>query len=57
MAGAMGFYRYRHIERGTAMILKTVGLPPRGWLSTGATRLAWHLLQWRQRRFARQLAA
>ena len=57
MAGAMGFYRYRHIERGTGMILKTIGLPPRGRLSTGATSLAWHLLQWRQRRFARQLAA
>jgi rubrerythrin len=55
MAGAMGFYRYRHIERGTGMILKTVGLPPRGWLSTGATRLAWHLLQWRRRRFAQLL--
>ena len=55
--GAMGFYRYRHIERGTGMILKTVGLPPRGRLSAGATKLAWRLLQWRQRRFAQQLAA
>ena len=57
MAGAMGFYRYRHIERGTGMILKTVGLPPRGRLSVGATKLAWHLLQWRQRRFTKDLAA
>lgn len=57
MAGAMGFYRYRHIERGTGMILKAVGLPPRGRLSTGATKVAWQLLQWRQRRFARELAA
>jgi hypothetical protein len=57
MAGAMGFYRYHHIERGTGMILKTVGLPPRGRLSLGATKLAWHLLQWRQRRFAQQLVA
>jgi hypothetical protein len=57
MAGAMGFYRYRHIERSTGMILKTVGLPPRGRLSAGATTLAWHLVQWRQRRFAQQLAA
>ena len=39
------------------MILKTVGLPPRGRLSVGATKLAWHLLQWRQRRFTKDLAA
>ncbi|HET6306545.1 MAG TPA: ferritin-like domain-containing protein [Rhodopila sp.] len=57
MGSAMGFYRYRHIERGTGMILKAVGLPPRGRLSVGATKLAWTLLQWRQRRFAKQLAA
>ena len=57
MARAMGYYRYRHIERGTGMILKAVGLPPRGRLSSGATKLAWHLLQWRQRRFQQQLAA
>lgn len=57
MSGAMGYYRYRHIERGTGMILKAVGLPPRGRLSAGATKVAWHLLQWRQRRFEHQLAA
>lgn len=57
MASAMGFYRYRHIERGTGMILKAVGLPPRGRLSVGATKIAWKLLQWRQRRFEQQLAA
>jgi hypothetical protein len=57
MAGAMGYYRYRHIERGTGMILKAVGLPPRGRLSSGATKLAWHLLGWRKRRFIRELAA
>jgi hypothetical protein len=53
----MAFYRYRHIERGTGMLLKAVGLPPRGKLSIAATKLAWHLLQWRRRRFERQLAA
>jgi rubrerythrin len=57
MASAMGFYRFRHIERGTGMILKAVGLPPRGRLSAGATQVAWKLLQWRQRRFEQQLAA
>jgi rubrerythrin len=57
MAGAMRFYRYRHIARGTGMILKAIGLPPRGRLSDLATRVAWRLLQWRQHRFAQQLAA
>jgi rubrerythrin len=57
MAGAMGFYRYRHIARGTGMILKAVGLPPRGRLSDIATRVAWRMLRWRQHRFAQQLAA
>ena len=57
MASAMAFYRYRHIERGTGMILKAVGLPPRGRLSVGATKVAWRLLQWRQRRFAQEMAA
>ena len=56
MARAIGFYRYRHIERGTGMILKAVGLPPRGRLSTGAAKVAWRLLRWRQHRFERQLA-
>jgi rubrerythrin len=56
MGRAMGFYRYRHIERGTGMILKAVGLPPRGRLSGMATRLAWRLMRWRQQRFAQQLA-
>jgi rubrerythrin len=57
MGSAIAFYRYRHIERGTGMLLKAVGLPPRGKLSIAATKLAWHLLQWRRRRFERQLAA
>ncbi len=56
MALAMGFYRYRHIERGMGMILKTVGLPPRGRLSAVGAQLAWRMLQWRQRRFEQTLA-
>ncbi len=51
MSRAMGFYRFRHIERGMGMILKTVGLPPRGRLSDLSARLAWQLLQRRRRRF------
>jgi hypothetical protein len=57
MARAMGFYRYHHIERGTGMILKTVGLPPRGRLSDLMTKGAWHLLRWRRNRFEQQLRA
>ena len=33
MGRAMGFYRYRHLERGMGMIFKAVGLEPRGRLS------------------------
>ncbi|MGH7069254.1 MAG: ferritin-like domain-containing protein [Acetobacteraceae bacterium] len=53
---AIGYYRFRHVERGMGMIFKSVGLPPRGRLSDLAARLAWHLLKRRQRRFAARLA-
>ncbi len=33
MARAIPYYRPRHVERGARMILKAVGLPPRGRLS------------------------
>lgn len=55
MGRAMDFYRFRHVERGMGMILKSVGLPPRGRLSDGAAKLAWGLMQRRRRRFAAQL--
>ncbi len=57
MGRAMGFYRWRHIERSMGMVLKSVGLPPRGRLSSGAARLAWALLQRRKRKFDAELAA
>jgi len=57
MVRAMGFYRFHHIERGTGMILKAVGLKPRGALSDMAARLGWRALQWRRRRFVRVLAS
>ena len=53
MAGAIGFYRYRHVERGVGMILKSVGLPPRGRLSAMGAGVTWRLLQRRRRRFVR----
>ena len=54
MGTAMGFYRFRHIERGMGMMLKAVGLPPRGRLSSVSSRLAWTFLQHRRRTFTRR---
>ncbi len=56
LSRAMTFYRFRHIERGMGMIFKAVGLPPRGRLSEISARLAWQLVQRRQRRFAERTA-
>lgn len=55
MSQAMGAYRFRHIERGTRMILKTVGLRPGPRISDLSTRLAWKLLQRRQRTMVAQM--
>ncbi len=52
LSRAMAFYRYPHIERSMGMVLKSVGLPPRGRLSKVMTRVFWSVLQRRQRRFA-----
>ncbi len=57
MARAIGFYRPRHIERAVGMILKSVGLPPRGRLSDAAAKLFWRALQRRRRKFGAELAA
>ncbi len=57
MAGAMGCYRFRHIERGMGMIFKAVGLPPRGRLAGLAARGTWRLLRWRRARLARRVGA
>lgn len=51
MGPAMGFYQYRHIERSVGMILKAVGLPPRGRLSGVSAKVFWRLLQRRRSRF------
>lgn len=55
MTRAMDVYKWRHIERSTGMVLKTVGLPPRGRLGAGAAKLAWTLLQRRKRTFEKTL--
>jgi rubrerythrin len=54
LGGSMGYYRFRHIERGMGMMLKAVGLPPRGTLSAIVARIAWRLMQRRMGRLRRQ---
>lgn len=55
MARAMSFYRLRHLDRGMGMIFKSVGLSPRGRMSSLAARAAFRLVQWRQARYARAI--
>lgn len=55
MGRAMSFYKWRHIERSTGMVLKAVGLPPRGRLGGGAAKLAWALMQRRRKTFEKVL--
>jgi len=55
MGRAMGFYRFRHIERGMGMIFKSIGLEPRGRLSDVAAKGAWRLLCWRRDRYRKAL--
>jgi hypothetical protein len=50
-ATAMRCYKPRHVDRMIGMLLKVVGLPARGRLSTMATWLAWRTIQWRRRRY------
>ncbi len=57
MSRAAGYYRFRHVERGMGMILKAVGLKPRGRFSDAMARLAWRLIQRRRRRFIAEVAA
>jgi hypothetical protein len=56
MSRAMAAYRYRHLERGIGMILKAIGLPPRGRFSALMVGLSWRFMQRRQRRFASMAA-
>ncbi|WP_158747208.1 ferritin-like domain-containing protein [Acidisphaera sp. L21] len=57
MGRAMGFYRFPHIDRSMGMIMKSVGLPPRGRLSSMAAKLFWSILQRRQRKYAAEYVA
>ena len=57
MSRAAGYYRFRHVERGMGMVLKAVGLKPRGRFSDAMARLAWRLIQRRRRRLLAEAAA
>jgi hypothetical protein len=57
MGRATDAYRFRHVERGMGMVLKTVGLKPRGRLSDVSARLAWRLLQHRRRKLQQRYPA
>ncbi|MBV9538669.1 MAG: ferritin-like domain-containing protein [Acidisphaera sp.] len=57
MAGTLGFYRYRHLERGMGMIFKAVGLPPRGRLSEVSAKLAFRMMQRRRRQYVARVSS
>lgn len=56
MSRAMSMYRYRHMERAVGMILKAIGISPRGRLSQAAAKGAWYFMCSRRDRFRRALA-
>ena len=56
MSKAMGFYRFSHMQRSIGMILKAVGLPPRGRMSAVGAQIAWRVMQRRRRKFVADLA-
>jgi len=49
-SGVYRFYRYRHMERAIAMILKAVGLRPHGLLNRVSAAVVMRFLRWRVRR-------
>jgi hypothetical protein len=53
MSRTMTMYRYRHLERAVGMILKAIGIPPRGRLAGVAARGAWWLMCSRRAKFRR----
>jgi type IV secretory pathway TrbD component len=53
---AYALCRERHVAHGVALICKTVGLAPHGWLAHSFSRVAWALLHRRAVRLARSAA-
>ncbi len=56
MGRAIALYRPNHVDRSTAMILKAVGIDPRGTVSGIASRIVWRLMQMRRASLMRLLA-
>lgn len=50
MGGAVGVYRFPQVERAMAMAFKAVGLKPRGTIARVTSRVAWKLVQRRQKK-------
>jgi rubrerythrin len=55
-ARAFSFYRMRHVERGTHMVLKAVGLNPQGRLGDWMGRTMWRFVDRRARKLGRLAA-
>ncbi len=56
MSRAMTMYRFKHLERAVGMILKAIGLPPRGRMSSAAAWGAWRFMCIRRDKFRRVAA-
>jgi hypothetical protein len=57
LSRAIGFYRPHHFDRATGMMLKAVGLAPRGRFSELAARTGYALMQRKRVRMEKLLAA
>jgi hypothetical protein len=50
---AAALYRPPHVAHGVTMIMKAVGLDPRGAVARAACRLAWQAMRWQRARLRR----
>jgi hypothetical protein len=57
MSRAMTVYTYGHMARATSMIMKAIGLPPRGRLYALAAGAAWRLMRSRRAKFRKVCVA
>ncbi len=57
MQRAYAYYRPGVVERGVAMSLKAAGFKPNGWLHRVASKLAWRVMAYRQRKTVSAAAA
>lgn len=57
MGRALGYYRFKHVERGMGMIFKAIGLEPRGRISDLAAKGAWAFMQRRRNKYEQAIRA